>query len=107
DRTSLSEQQASMVETFLAEYAPLPVDQVAKLRSDISFLLDVLFLEDESLRALALEQIRRVTGKPIALQAGQDPDSRAIAIARLRQQLIGSTTPPHPVAPASTTRSLR
>jgi hypothetical protein len=107
DRTRLSEQQASMVETFLAEYAPVPADQVAKLRNDLSFLLDVLFVEDESLRALAVEQIRRVTGKAISLQAKDNPESRAIAIARLREQLIGSATLLHPTAPAATSTSSR
>ena len=107
DRTRLSEQQASMVETFLAEYAPVPAEQVARLRNDLSFLLDVLFVEDESLRALALEQIRRVTGKPISLQAKENPDLRAIAIARLREQLIASPTLPHPTGPASSSTSLR
>jgi hypothetical protein len=87
DRTELSLQQSSGVDAFLAQLAPLSADQVKQFATDKSFLLDVLYDDDATLRDLAVKRLDEVSGKAIALVGGND------AIDKLRAELMPTTQP--------------
>jgi hypothetical protein len=93
DRGALSLSQNSAIDAFMAEFAPLPAEQIAALTQDRQFLLDVLFSDDPALRALALKQLSRITGEPVALQPDLDASARGEAITALRRKLVPATQP--------------
>jgi hypothetical protein len=100
DRSKLSLQQSSGVETFLAEFAPLAPAESARLANDKDFLIDVLYNQDPTLVKLAQDQLSNVIGHPIRIDPGGDAAARADAIAKLRQELLPPTVTTKP-APAS------
>lgn len=93
DRSKLSLQQNSGIDEFLAEFAPLGEEDSRRLSGDVSFLLDVLYSEDAALRQLALDQLQRVLGRPIAFDLSAEPEARTQAIAKLRVELAPATQP--------------
>jgi hypothetical protein len=91
DRSNLSLQQASAIDEFLAEFAPVAADQLSNLADDKSFLLDVLFNDDAALRGLALKRLAALTGKQIELKSESALD-RAQEVAKLRGELVPTNT---------------
>ena len=86
-RKGLSEEQRGRIDAFVAKFRPIPQEQAEAYRRDPDFLLDCLFAEDEGIRERALDQLRRVTGKPIDFDFAADEDHRLAAIAKLRASL--------------------
>jgi hypothetical protein len=94
DRTQLSEEQRTRVETFLAGYTPLSEAEATKMRSDPEFLLLALSADDPVLPGLALERLKEVAKQPITFDANATGQARNDAIAKLRAQLLPATTRP-------------
>jgi hypothetical protein len=93
DRSKLTPQQSSAIDSFLAEAAPLQTQESSGLAEDRSFLLDVLFSSDAELRKLALKRLSDLTSQPIALDEKLSEPARTAAIAKLRTQLLPTTQP--------------
>lgn len=90
DRSTFSAEQQSGVDTFLAPYMPLSAADVTRLRDNVDFLIDCLYSDDASLRALSAARLNVVTGSPPPPAAVDgDPD----AIETLRRHLTSSTQP--------------
>jgi hypothetical protein len=93
DRSALSPQQGSSVDSILARFMPLQRQEVLELRDDTGFLIDVLGADDASLRKLALDRLSKLHGKSITFDANLDSTRRQQAIEKLREELIPSTQP--------------
>jgi hypothetical protein len=85
---SLSEEQATRVELFLAPYRPLGEGQAQRLLHDPDFLLDCLFNSDPTIRKLALEQCRRTTRQTINLDLSLTGEALDEAVTELRHRLV-------------------
>jgi hypothetical protein len=106
DRSKLSLQQSSGVESFLSESAPLAPSESAHLADDRDFLLDVLYNDDPALVKLAIERLSKAAGRSIAFNVKADPAARAEAIAKLREEVVPSTLPKAPAASQPTSRPI-
>ena len=87
DRTGLSAEQNARLDMVLAPFQVLPAAQAAKLKEDPEFLLDCLYLRDEPVATAALDALRQVTRREIAVDLTADPAQRAGAIEPLREEL--------------------
>jgi hypothetical protein len=87
DRQKLSPQQSAAIDSFLANFQRLAPQKAAQLADDKSFLLDVLYDDDSTLRELALNRLGKISGKRISVQSDAD------AIAKLRAELAATTQP--------------
>jgi hypothetical protein len=88
DRNSLSDEQRGRVDAFLAQFKTVPPEEAEQYRHDRDFLLDCLFADDLAIRTRALEQLRKVTGKPIDFDVTlTDSQKRLAAIGKLRAEL--------------------
>jgi hypothetical protein len=89
DHGTLTPQQQTGVETFLAEYQQLENVDVERLRSSVDFLLDTLDGEDAALRKLAWEQFQRIHPH---VQSPYDPnaplDQRERQLGAIRSKLL-------------------
>ncbi|MDQ3439407.1 MAG: hypothetical protein M3478_03555 [Planctomycetota bacterium] len=94
DRSKLSEEQLSRIETFLASYKPLSDDEAARMRNDPEFLLMALSSDEPDLATRALDRLREVAKQPIAFDGNATGAARFDAIATLRTQLLPATTQP-------------
>jgi hypothetical protein len=104
DRSKLSLQQSSGVESFLAEFAPLAPSESERLVNDKDFLIDVLYNDDPTLQKLALGRLSKLTGRKLQLDPNLDDAARADAIAKLRDELMPS--PASAPTPQPATRML-
>jgi hypothetical protein len=84
DRTGLSDQQNSLLETALAPFQPQRAVDAEKLKSDADFLMDCLYLDDPTIREAAMEGLRRKLGTAIEFDLSADFDARCAAIDALR-----------------------
>ena len=87
DKPLASAEQRAAVEAFLATYRPLPPAEVQRLRGDRTFLLEVFAGEDRTLSALALGQLRKITGKQLPFDEALEGEARAKAVARVRAEV--------------------
>jgi hypothetical protein len=86
-------EQKARVHKFQAEYFILTDDQVAKLSSDVDFLLDCLASDDAALRTATLTHLQHVLGRKIEYKLDQPRDDRMTSVEALRRQLtIHATT---------------
>lgn len=92
-RTKLTPQQDVLLDAALTPFHGQRGEDLGKLRTNISFLVDCLYLDDAQLRRVAMEQLRRVTGKSLDPGAFEDPILRAGAVERLRKELTVATRP--------------
>lgn len=88
DRDGLSEEQKTRIDSVIAAYQLLSSEEAQKLRDNVGFLLDCLLIDDPRLRHAALDQLRKVTGRPIEFDESADASSRSERVARLREQLL-------------------
>jgi hypothetical protein len=93
DRSTLSPEQSSAVDTFLAPYQPLAEEEVKRLRASPDYLLDCLYSDDPTVRKLAIERLRAVMGKAPELDESGSPEARAAVIERFRTGLPSATAP--------------
>lgn len=91
NRARLTPEQYLRIDRALLPYLQLPADEAVRLRSDVGFLLDCLYVEDADLRRVTLERLREVTGQAVPFDDAADLDRRATSVAALRRQLqLGS-----------------
>jgi hypothetical protein len=90
DRATLSAEQNSRVDVLIAGFAPLPPGEAARLRGDVSFLLDCLNSDDPRVRTAALERLRDAVPQPVEFDTALEVPARGAAVARLREALVPS-----------------
>lgn len=93
DRSKLSPDKQSGIDSFLAPYLPLSADDARRLGQDKTFLLNALSADDVELRTLAWARLQKVA-KPLASYDPSANDAkRAAQVAALREALVPSTSP--------------
>jgi hypothetical protein len=90
DRSRLSPEQNARIDRALLPYAQIPPREVAKLRVDLTFLLDCLYSDEVPLRKAAVGQLRTVIRPDLQFDINADAAARSAAIADLRAQLVPS-----------------
>lgn len=90
DLRHMTTEQAMRVDLFLAPYRPLSEEEAQQLRSDADFLLDCLYSPDATVRSLALQRLRKVSGRAIDLDPHASGADFEAAVADLRQALVAS-----------------
>ena len=91
DRKGLNEEQIGRIDAFLTTFKPVSEAKAATLRKDSNFLLDCLYSEDGAIRQLALAELTKVTGKPIAFDSSAGLEARIEAVAKIRESLAPTT----------------
>jgi hypothetical protein len=100
DRTNLSAEQNSLLDTLLAARSgALPQDAKQLARQPI-FLLNCLFLDDAKLRAAAFDRLKEQTGLPLEFDPAADTAGRRAQALKVRTQVhTWATTRPAGSAP--------
>ena len=93
DRSKLSPDKQSGVDSFLAPYLPLSADDAKRLGQDKTFLMNVLSTDDAELRRLAWARLQKIAHPPVQFDANADDSTRATQLSKLRDTVI-DTTPP-------------
>jgi hypothetical protein len=95
DPKDLSAQQRVSVGVIVSDAKPLPDDEARKLRNDVHFLVDCLYLPESDVRESAIRRLQAVTRVDVAKFARvsaanlrADPDAAGEAIEALREQLV-------------------
>lgn len=86
-RTAMSPEKQSGVDTFLAPFIQLSSDEVKTMRDSTTFLLDALTIDDVELRKLAWERLKTLTGTNVQFDPSGDESQRAPALDQLRASL--------------------
>jgi hypothetical protein len=94
DRSNLSPEQQSRIDSFLSPFKPVSEEDVKRLRDDPNFLLDCLYDTDDFVVGCALERLRHITGKAVAFDPSLREDARRDAVNKLRQAIAPPTTNP-------------
>lgn len=95
DRTGMSPEQSSRVNSFLAPYQPVSAADASRLGKDVDFLIDCLFDPAPEVNQLALQHLRNATKQPVEFDASLTGDRRRDAISALRHRLSpGPSTAP-------------
>jgi hypothetical protein len=96
DTANLTPEQQTAVSALIAEGRRAKVPDATAAKHDLDFLLDCMEMDAPGAKGAALRELKKVTGKPLAL----DPNSRGpealAAVDALRKQLLGdpATTEP-------------
>jgi len=101
DRTGLSSEQNSRLDTFLSPYKPLNETDARKYATDVWFLIDCLYTDDQTIRDVAVKQLRGVTSRPIDLKTDSSPTTWRSSVRELRKQLAAGPTTSVSRVPAS------
>ena len=101
DRSTFSAEQNSLIDTFLAEYQPVSQAEAQKLRTNVGFLLDCLYSDDQTIRTRALSALEEVAGQKLTFDVTAPAVDRLAAITKIRDTLLGP--PPATTQPAETT----
>ena len=80
-------EQSSAVDSYLASIQKMSPEQVAQLRSDPQFLLDVQYCDDVTLRTLAAKRLHQLVGQPVEFDPKAPDDSRLAAVEVFRRKL--------------------
>jgi hypothetical protein len=94
DRSKLSPEQQSRIDSFLSPYKPVSEEDVKRLRDDPNFLLDCLYDTDDFVVGCALDRLRQITGKAVAFDPSLRDDARRNAVNKLRAAIAPPTTNP-------------
>ncbi|CAN5533529.1 hypothetical protein BH09PLA1_BH09PLA1_18510 [soil metagenome] len=84
ERAAMSPEKQSGVDTLLAPYVRLTVDEVKSLRDNPTFLLDALTIDDLELRKLAWQRLQPMLKSDVRFDPGDDDAHRNAAIDKLR-----------------------
>ena len=87
ERSAMSPEKQSGVDTFLASFVQLTGDEVRSMRDSTTFLLDVLTMDDVDLRKLAWERVKSITQTNVQFDPSGDEAQRAVALDQLRASL--------------------
>lgn len=94
---TLSPEQRNRIDNFLVPYRTLGPGDAHHLSTDVGFLLGCLDGDDDALRVVALDQLRKVTGQTLAFDLHASDDDRCLRVDQLRQQLL----PPRATVPTT------
>jgi hypothetical protein len=97
DRSKLSDQQNTLLDTAIAPFRPQSDAEAEKLRGSVEFLLDCLYCDEEPIRRLALERLRATMDRDIEFDAAAEFSARCAAIDRIRSgaRVRPATQPAH------------
>jgi hypothetical protein len=100
DREKLTAQQELVVDLLIGAGNPLPPEKARKLRSDVHFLIDCLYVPYIEVRAAAAERLSSMVKVPaarfeeaMAIDPAKDPDRLGAAVEKLRDQLAPKEKP--------------
>jgi hypothetical protein len=100
DRTNLSAEQNSLLDTLLAARSGALPQDAKQLAGQPIFLLNCLFLDDAKLRAAAFDRLKEQTGLPLEFDPAGDPAARRAQALKVRTQVhTWATTRPAGSAP--------
>lgn len=92
-REGLSNEQNSRLDSVVASFSFLPPAEATRMRTDIDFLLDCLYCEDQAVRAVAVKYLERTTRRTLTFDITADYEARSAAVETLRGELArGATT---------------
>lgn len=94
DRSGLSEEQTSRIDTFLAAFKPLSAEEAEQLTTDPEFLAIALTADDPALRRAALEALKKATNRLIEFDLNAEAPARLEAALKLRAELAPAATQP-------------
>lgn len=104
-RDGLTPEQERRLDAAVTGHQLVGRDEARRLADDLDFLLDCLYGEDAAVRAVALAQLRRVCGRPVAFDPDAPRDVRVARVEALRRELAPSATTAQPgTSAAATTR---
>ncbi len=84
DRTKLSDQQNTLLDTAISPFHPPPGADLTRLRADSDFLLDCLYSDDLPIRKAAHEALQKKLGRTLKFDLQADFPTRSAAIDVLR-----------------------
>lgn len=87
DRSKLSAQQNAEVDSFLADYMALDNKEVDRFAKSPDFLLDVMSLDEPTLRDIAWNRLKSVRPGAAGFVVSAPTEERAKQIARLRYEI--------------------
>lgn len=94
DRESLSPQQALLVDSLVAVANPLSAEQARRLKSDVHFLIDCLYMPNKTIRSAAADRLMELIPKGksrLAESLALDPKTAVaksgVVIERLREEI--------------------
>jgi hypothetical protein len=94
NRSPLSAEQNSRIDAFLTDYQPVTAKDVARLRNDMTFLLQCLYDTNDFLVTTALAHLEKITHHPIPFDRTLRDEARRDAVNNLRETLMPPTTEP-------------
>jgi hypothetical protein len=78
DPGTLSIEQASAVETLLLQAMPLTDDEASRRRRDLTYLIDLMYAPEASIREAAGKAVEAMLGRATGVDASAEPDRAAI-----------------------------
>jgi hypothetical protein len=93
DRSKLSPDKQSGVDSFLAPFLPLSADDARRLGNDKTFLLNVLSADDPQLRKLAWARLQKLASPSVTFDPVADDATRATQLSKLRDALLEGSSP--------------
>lgn len=88
NRSNLSPEQISQVNSFLAPYEPVSDAEAKRLGHNMDFLLDCLYDRDRAVVGKALDRLRAITHQQFIFDVTAAPNARRDAITKLRRKLV-------------------
>jgi hypothetical protein len=95
DRSKLSPDKQSGVDSFLAPYLPLSADDAKRLGQDKTFLNERPQHRRAELRRLAWARLQKIAHPPVQFDADADDSTRATQLSKLRDTVIDTTLSDH------------
>ncbi len=93
-RTDLSAEQNARLDAAIASFTPVSARLATQLRKDPNFLLDCLYCNDETVRAIALRKLSDLTGHQLDFNPKAELAERIVAVNKLRIELLTPSTQP-------------
>ena len=93
DRAGWSAEQGSAIDTLLTPYLPLSAQDVAKMGNDASFLLNLQYIDDATVRSLAAARLTKVIGHAISFDPKAENAVRLPAVEQMRSALNATSQP--------------
>jgi hypothetical protein len=98
DRADLSPEQNCQLDAVVAAHVSMSRAEAAKMADDVDFLLDCLYSDDATIRAVSLKHLERVTRKNLGFDPAEEYNARVVRVEALRAELS-------PKKPATTQRA--
>jgi hypothetical protein len=86
DRASFTVEQNARLDEVLSRFSPLPDNELANLRNDPNFLLDCEYSDDITVRRLAADRLKQITGHASGITVDGPDGARADMIEKARNE---------------------